>query len=154
GAADDLLTTLCLARRCPLALAPAMNQAMWSNAKTQQNLAGLTEGDTESSTERDIHFSASPFAAVTAGDSHSSASPKTVGNGLEQDTHIRAPNRTQSIHVLGPDTGAQACGDIGAGRMMESQQLLDQAAALFHTGALAGVKVTITAGPTREAIDP
>lgn len=154
GEADDLLTTLCLARRCPLALAPAMNQAMWSNAKTQQNLAGLTEGDTESSTERDIQFSVSPFAAVTAGDSHSSAAPKAVGNSLEQDTHIRAPNRTQSIHVFGPDTGAQACGDIGAGRMMEPQQLVDQAAALFRSGALAGVNVTITAGPTREAIDP
>ncbi|MGV3592713.1 MAG: bifunctional phosphopantothenoylcysteine decarboxylase/phosphopantothenate--cysteine ligase CoaBC [Gammaproteobacteria bacterium] len=103
GEAGDLLTTLCLARRCPLALAPAMNQAMWGDAQTQANLATLT------------------------------------GRG---------------VHMFGPDSGAQACGDVGLGRMSEPEQLARDAAGLFATGALAGMRVTITAGPTREPIDP
>src|SRR5690606_33049801 len=48
----------------------------------------------------------------------------------------------------------QACGDIGPGRMLEPLQLVDAAASLFNTGSLAGKKVVITAGPTREALDP
>jgi phosphopantothenoylcysteine decarboxylase/phosphopantothenate--cysteine ligase len=43
GLADDLLSTLCLARRCPLLVAPAMNVEMWENAATQRNLARLGE---------------------------------------------------------------------------------------------------------------
>src|ERR1041385_4906306 len=43
GLADDLLSTLCLARRCPLLLAPAMNVEMWENAATQRNIARLRE---------------------------------------------------------------------------------------------------------------
>ena len=103
GEAHDLLTTLCVASRSPLAIAPAMNQAMWSNTATQQNLQTLKQN---------------------------------------------------SIHIFGPDTGEQACGDVGLGRMQEPQQLAEQAAALFATGTLAGLNVVITAGPTREAMDP
>jgi phosphopantothenoylcysteine decarboxylase/phosphopantothenate--cysteine ligase len=43
GAADDLLSTLCLARECPLLVAPAMNRQMWANAATQRNVARLAE---------------------------------------------------------------------------------------------------------------
>jgi phosphopantothenoylcysteine decarboxylase/phosphopantothenate--cysteine ligase len=43
GAADDLLSTLCVARRCPLLVAPAMNVEMWQNAATQRNVARLRE---------------------------------------------------------------------------------------------------------------
>lgn len=103
GEANDLLTTVCLARRGPLALAPAMNQAMWSATATQQNLATLRE---------------------------------------------------HKVQLFGPDSGEQACGDIGPGRMLEPQAIAELAAAQFTSGILAGVKVTITAGPTREAIDP
>lgn len=60
----------------------------------------------------------------------------------------------RKIQVFGPAAGEQACGDIGPGRMLEPLQLVDAAARLFSTGALAGKKVVITAGPTREAIDP
>lgn len=60
----------------------------------------------------------------------------------------------RKISVFGPADGGQACGDIGPGRMLEPLQLVDAAASLFHTGILAGKKVVITAGPTREAIDP
>ncbi|MFQ5934967.1 MAG: bifunctional phosphopantothenoylcysteine decarboxylase/phosphopantothenate--cysteine ligase CoaBC [Acidiferrobacterales bacterium] len=41
GRADDLLSTLCLATEAPVAVAPAMNQQMWSNTATQQNLGGI-----------------------------------------------------------------------------------------------------------------
>lgn len=47
GQADDLLTTLCLAATCPLAVAPAMNQAMWGNAQTQQNIEVLRSKSTQ-----------------------------------------------------------------------------------------------------------
>ncbi|MEF9994853.1 MAG: bifunctional phosphopantothenoylcysteine decarboxylase/phosphopantothenate--cysteine ligase CoaBC [Acinetobacter sp.] len=67
------------------------------------------------------------------------------------------------VHVIMPDAGEQACGDVGLGRMPEPEDLARQVAAYFHQqqrelaekfGLLAGKNVTITAGPTREAIDP
>ena len=103
GQGNDLLSTLCLARRSKLAVAPAMNQAMYANASTQDNLRTLAQRD---------------------------------------------------IAIWGPASGAQACGDIGPGRMLEVDELVDKAAAEFQSGLLAGKRVTITAGPTREAIDP
>jgi phosphopantothenoylcysteine decarboxylase/phosphopantothenate--cysteine ligase len=60
----------------------------------------------------------------------------------------------KGITVLGPALGEQACGDVGLGRMLEPHEIVSQAADLFETGELSGVNVTITAGPTREAIDP
>ncbi|HSC67143.1 MAG TPA: bifunctional phosphopantothenoylcysteine decarboxylase/phosphopantothenate--cysteine ligase CoaBC [Cellvibrio sp.] len=62
--------------------------------------------------------------------------------------------RERKIHIFGPADGGQACGDIGPGRMLEPLQLVDAAANLFTSGSLAGKKVVITAGPTREALDP
>ncbi|WP_111641612.1 bifunctional phosphopantothenoylcysteine decarboxylase/phosphopantothenate--cysteine ligase CoaBC [Marinimicrobium alkaliphilum] len=103
GQGDDLLTTICLATAAPIALAPAMNQGMWRNQATQDNIATL------------------------------------AGRG---------------VHLFGPAEGSQACGDVGPGRMLEVQDLVAAAAGLFDTGALAGKTVVITAGPTREAIDP
>lgn len=103
GQADDLLSTLLLATCAPIALAPAMNQAMWLNTATHDNLQSL------------------------------------IARGM---------------HVFGPAEGEQACGDTGPGRMLEPQQLAEKAAALFESGLLAGLRLVITAGPTREAIDP
>lgn len=103
GKGDDLLTTVCLARRCELAIAPAMNEAMWHHSSTQENLQRLAQ---------------------------------------------------QGAHQLGPAAGGQACGDVGMGRMSEPADLAASIAELFDTGLLAGKRVVITAGPTREAIDP
>lgn len=103
GQADDLLTTLCLATNAPIALAPAMNQAMYRDAATQANLATL---------------------------------------------------RARGVHLFGPAEGEQACGDTGPGRMLEPVDIAASAAGLFQSGLLAGVRVLVTAGPTREAIDP
>ncbi|MDH7944364.1 bifunctional phosphopantothenoylcysteine decarboxylase/phosphopantothenate--cysteine ligase CoaBC [Pseudohongiella sp. SYSU M77423] len=103
GHADDLLTTLLLASKAPIAVAPAMNQGMWLNQATQDNLATLTQ---------------------------------------------------RGYTVLGPAAGSQACGDVGPGRMLEPIDLATACAGLFDTGILSGLHLTITAGPTREAIDP
>lgn len=62
--------------------------------------------------------------------------------------------RSRGVLIFGPDAGEQACGETGAGRMQEPMTLLTQLAELFETGALAGLHVLVTAGPTREAIDP
>ncbi|WP_022959068.1 bifunctional phosphopantothenoylcysteine decarboxylase/phosphopantothenate--cysteine ligase CoaBC [Spongiibacter tropicus] len=62
--------------------------------------------------------------------------------------------RERGIALFGPAAGEQACGDVGPGRMLEAEQLAELAAGLFQSRALDGVKLCITAGPTREAIDP
>jgi phosphopantothenoylcysteine decarboxylase/phosphopantothenate--cysteine ligase len=60
----------------------------------------------------------------------------------------------RGIKSIGPDSGSQACGETGPGRMAEPPAIAAAVAALFSTGTLAGVSLMVTAGPTREAIDP
>lgn len=103
GRADDLLSTLCLARDCPLLVAPAMNKQMWENPATQRNIAQLN---------------------------------------------------ADGITVLGPDSGAQACGEIGLGRMLEPEDLFNLIQAHFQPKIFAGKKILVTAGATLEMIDP
>ncbi len=103
GQANDLLSTVCAATQARVALAPAMNQAMWRDVGTQDNMQVLQQ---------------------------------------------------RSVFILGPATGSQACGDVGPGRMLEPVQIVEEINGLFATGLLAGVRVLVTAGPTREAIDP
>jgi len=62
--------------------------------------------------------------------------------------------KQRSICQFGPAEGEQACGDVGLGRMLEVDQIVERAEKLFITGSLSGKKIVITAGPTREAIDP
>jgi phosphopantothenoylcysteine decarboxylase/phosphopantothenate--cysteine ligase len=62
--------------------------------------------------------------------------------------------QARGIAVFGPAEGIQACGDMGLGRMLEPVNIAAAASQLFQVGSLAGRKVVITAGPTREAIDP
>ncbi len=103
GHADDLLTTICLATESPLAIAPAMNQAMWAHAATADNVERL---------------------------------------------------RARGVTILGPASGDQACGETGSGRMREAAELLGDCTELLGPRVLAGRHVVITAGPTREALDP
>lgn len=103
GMGDDLLTTLCLASDAPICLAPAMNQAMWRDPRTQHNIQQLD---------------------------------------------------AQGVKIFGPGSGAQACGDTGPGRMLEPTDLARRTAEMFDHGALSGKRVFITAGPTREPLDP
>ena len=102
GLADDLLSTLCLARDCPLLVAPAMNRQMWESPATQRNVAQLRE---------------------------------------------------DGVSLLGPDSGSQACGEVGLGRMLEPEQLLEEVQAFFQAKVLRGRRVLVTAGPTFERID-
>ena len=102
GLADDLLSTLCLARECPLLVAPAMNRQMWDNSATQRNIERL---------------------------------------------------RADGVIIAGPASGDQACGEVGAGRMLEPAEIHADIAAALGPKPLAGVHILITAGPTFEAID-
>jgi phosphopantothenoylcysteine decarboxylase/phosphopantothenate--cysteine ligase len=60
----------------------------------------------------------------------------------------------RGVQVCGPDTGEQACGDVGPGRMLAPQDLQQVLSDSFTSGRFAGLKVVISAGPTREAVDP
>ena len=103
GLADDLATTLCLATAAPVLIAPAMNQQMWLNEATQNNLSVL---------------------------------------------------KSRGLAVIGPDSGSQACGEVGPGRLVELSQIVSVVLASGDQKLLAGKRVLITAGPTQEAIDP
>jgi len=60
----------------------------------------------------------------------------------------------RGVLFIGPDSGEQACGDIGEGRMVDSDVIISRLAELFSVGSLSGLTVLVTAGPTREALDP
>lgn len=60
----------------------------------------------------------------------------------------------KGIHIFGPGSGNQACGEVGPGRMLEPEEIIRQAADIFNYDLLTGRHVVITAGPTREPIDP
>ena len=62
--------------------------------------------------------------------------------------------RVDGVKVFGPAAGQQACGEVGLGRMLEPEDILDELIASFQPKVLAGRRVMITAGPTFEAIDP
>jgi phosphopantothenoylcysteine decarboxylase/phosphopantothenate--cysteine ligase len=62
--------------------------------------------------------------------------------------------RKRNIRFIGPEEGSQACGDTGAGRMAEPADIVSRLMRAGHRGVLEGLRVLVTAGPTREAIDP
>ncbi|MYM30547.1 bifunctional phosphopantothenoylcysteine decarboxylase/phosphopantothenate--cysteine ligase CoaBC [Duganella sp. CY15W] len=62
--------------------------------------------------------------------------------------------RDDGITIFGPAAGDQACGEVGLGRMLEPEQLLEEVIASFQQKVLAGKRIMITAGPTFEPIDP
>ena len=103
GKGDDLMTAVCLAAECKIYFAPAMNQAMWADSRTQKNYQVL---------------------------------------------------KKNNFISIGPNSGEQACGDEGYGRMSEPKEIVSEVATNFSEGLLAGKKILITAGPTREKIDP
>jgi phosphopantothenoylcysteine decarboxylase/phosphopantothenate--cysteine ligase len=102
GLADDLVTSVALATRAPLLLAPAMNVNMWSHAATRENLRVLRE---------------------------------------------------RGAHQVGPESGELACGWEGEGRMAEPAAIAAAAARVLSPADLAGLRVLVTAGGTRERVD-
>jgi phosphopantothenoylcysteine decarboxylase/phosphopantothenate--cysteine ligase len=103
GIADDLLTTVVLATRAPIVVAPAMNVNMFANRVVQQNLTRLRE---------------------------------------------------LGMRIVDPGEGFLACGYEGAGRLASEAALIAEIKAALTAQTLAGERVLVTAGPTREAIDP
>lgn len=90
-----------------------------------------------------------------------SPAPKAVAPAMNQQMWGAAATqrniatlRGDGVEIWGPDSGEQACGDVGAGRMIEPGEIAERTAALLREKVMAGLKVMITAGPTREAIDP
>lgn len=90
-----------------------------------------------------------------------SAAPLLVAPAMNQAMWRHAATREnvallqkRGVQICGPAEGEQACGDVGPGRMLEPQALLQVLADAFSNLRLAGVKVVITAGPTREPLDP
>ncbi|MEJ6565134.1 MAG: bifunctional phosphopantothenoylcysteine decarboxylase/phosphopantothenate--cysteine ligase CoaBC [Burkholderiales bacterium] len=102
GRADDLLSTLCLARDCALMIAPAMNRQMWENPSTQRNIKTLL---------------------------------------------------ADGVHLVGPESGEQACGEVGVGRMSEPSLIANEIVSWLQPKLLQNKNVIVTAGPTYEAID-
>ena len=104
GIADDFLTTLLLAARCPVLMAPAMDGGMWDHPAVVANVATL---------------------------------------------------RGRGVLVMEPDTGALASGRSGRGRLPEAPAIVEALYAMLAPAQdLAGEKLVVTAGPTREPIDP
>jgi phosphopantothenoylcysteine decarboxylase / phosphopantothenate---cysteine ligase len=62
--------------------------------------------------------------------------------------------KSRGMFVIGPGTGSQACGDVGLGRLVEADIIVSAVRGLFERGILAGLEIMVTAGPTREHIDP
>src|SRR5713101_7470144 len=104
GIADDFLTTLLLAARCPVLMAPAMDGGMWDHVAVAANVATLRE---------------------------------------------------RGVTVLEPEAGALASGQSGKGRLPEVELIVEEIERLLTPGRdLTGERVLVTAGPTREPIDP
>jgi phosphopantothenoylcysteine decarboxylase/phosphopantothenate--cysteine ligase len=103
GIADDLLTTVLLATRAALVLAPAMNVHMWEHAAVQDNMARL---------------------------------------------------RTRGVRVVGPASGALACGYEGTGRLADPDDIVEEVRCVLAPKDLAGERVLVSAGATQEPLDP
>lgn len=91
------------------------------------------------------------------------ASPSPVALAPAMNQQMWADTATQrnllmlqekGYHLIGPASGLQACGDVGPGRMMEPADIAQGAAEIFDFQLLTGRHLLLTAGPTREAIDP
>ena len=88
-----------------------------------------------------------------------SAAPTLVAPAMNQQmwansqTQANIEHLQQRVQILGPDVGEQACGDFGAGRMLEPAELIQQLHLSFSNQLLSGLNILVTAGPTREAID-
>ncbi|MGI2259647.1 bifunctional phosphopantothenoylcysteine decarboxylase/phosphopantothenate--cysteine ligase CoaBC [Shewanella sp. GXUN23E] len=88
-------------------------------------------------------------------------SPVVVCPAMNQQMYIHAATQhnlrvlgERGVHIWGPDSGSQACGEVGPGRMLEPLDIAKRAEAFFGNKPLKGQKLLLTAGPTREAIDP
>jgi phosphopantothenoylcysteine decarboxylase/phosphopantothenate--cysteine ligase len=103
GMADDLISATVLAAKCPVLIAPAMNERMWKNYLVQENCGKLSKA---------------------------------------------------GYNFVGPQLGDLACGEVGEGRLIDLNLLIDEIVKVLSVHDLKKKKVIITAGPTREYADP
>ncbi|HEY6453932.1 MAG TPA: bifunctional phosphopantothenoylcysteine decarboxylase/phosphopantothenate--cysteine ligase CoaBC [Steroidobacteraceae bacterium] len=114
---------------------------------TADFLARLAGGRADDLLATTCLASAAPIALAPAMNQQMWANPATQANV--------AVLKERGVHVFGPGTGDQACGEVGAGRMLEPTELAALAdSTLVPSGVLSGRRVLLTAGPTREPIDP
>ena len=102
GLADDLLSNICLARSCPILIAPSMNKKMWENPATQRNISRITQ---------------------------------------------------DGISISGPESGEQACGDEGMGRLVNERMLLLDINRSLNIQIFKNKNILISCGATFEKID-
>lgn len=104
GIADNMLTTVVLATRAPILIAPAMNTQMLRAEATQTSLDILRARD--------------------------------------------------QYHILPTESGLLACRDVGSGKMLDPEDIVDYIDAALTPKTMEGLEVTVTAGPTKESLDP
>lgn len=110
------------------------------------SLAGLAQGRADELLSAVCLAADVPLAIAPAMNKHMWADQATQDN-----VQVLAQ---RGVLFIGPDSGEQACGDVGDGRMVDSETIISRLAELFSVGSLSGLTVLITAGPTREALDP
>ncbi|MEE1676053.1 bifunctional phosphopantothenoylcysteine decarboxylase/phosphopantothenate--cysteine ligase CoaBC [Agarivorans aestuarii] len=115
---------------------------------TANSIAKFTHGLADELVSTLMLATAAPIAIAPAMNQQMYQAPATQAN--------LSLLKQRQVHIWGPAQGEQACGDVGPGRMLEPAQLLAHINELFAPKAplLEGVNVMISAGPTREAIDP
>jgi len=128
-----------------------IEQARWADlivvAPASANfLAKLAQGRADDLLSAICLASAAPLAVAPAMNQQMWANVATQANA--------AMLVERGVSLLGPASGEQACGDVGAGRMLEPAQIVERCAEQFEAGLLAGRRVLVTAGPTQEDIDP
>ena len=152
GFADDLLATLCLATPAPIVLAPAMNRQMWRAAATRANLEVLVGRGV-----RIIGPDAGWQACGDVGPGRMSEPADIVSGLLGEAGSASASSRAASSGsaspaAAAPDPTTPDSGDAPAGVSGPAESA--ESAGSAAPAPLAGVRVLVTAGPTREAIDP
>ena len=141
GIADDLLSTLCLARECPLMVAPAMNRQMWENPATQRNVAQLREDG---------------IAVLGPGAGDQACSEIGMGRMLEPSDLVRElsawfePKLLSGTHVL--VTAGPTFEPIDPVRGLTNRSSGKMGYAVARAAIEAGARVTLISGPT--AIEP
>ena len=130
---------------------PHVEMGQWAEAlvvapATASTISRIANGLSEDLLSATILASRAPLVVAPAMHTEMWQNPATVRNMdlIRRDGHV----------VVGPGTGALAGGDEGRGRLSEPEEILEAVVALFNPGPLAGRKVLVTAGGTREPVDP
>ena len=144
GICDNLLTSAVIASTCPVLICPAMNENMYNNPATQENLRVITSRQLQYShdeTQENSHV----IASKQLQSAHNENIPQTQKNS----------HAFSGIKIIEPSSGALACGVSGKGRMPEPEEIMHEIfRALCPVHDMINKNVLVTAGPTHEYLDP